>query len=308
MKKFKKITLLLGVLAVLANNSYATTEEVASNGNYTKYLFMGVAALVIILLLFLGYKMDSKGGDDFKVSKSSKKSSKKGASKHQIKTEEYIADTTIYESDIVSADDIKETIEYEEDEEQPLFEYNNEDTSVNNYIEETEEYGEEFDTSIIDSIDDDIDVSNNNDETISFNPATMEEVYKSTVGNIESVEEIEPIEDIEAELDKLEPEEEVSLEENESDPFIDSLKNFKEPEIEFSGFSVANSKKEEEKIIEEQPKKSKNKEEDVSDFSDIPVDTGFLEQMEKNLEKNQKEREAKKATPKKTGTRKKKTE
>ena len=326
MKKIKKITVSLCMLGLIANNAYCTTNEVvSSSGGYTKYLFMGVAALVIILLLFLGYKMDTKG-DDFSISKPQKKSFKKNSSKHQ---ETYEEDSIGYEVDILDTSDINDSVEYEEDEteeaEESLFDSTNNDFDLNIYNNEsseelseiydytendedgTEEYGEEFDTSIIDNIDadDDIDISNTNnsfDGTMVFDTSKLNEINDL---NDEINTEIEEIDVGLEEIDNLE---DVNILETENDPFIDELKNFKEPEVEFGGFSVASSKSEPEEI-EADIEKTIGEQPEENNFTDIPVDAGFLEQMEKNQEERTSKkstRTKKETTTKKTTTRKKK--
>ncbi len=349
MKNFKKIVTVSSCLMIVAKSVYATTESSTAEGNYTKYIFMGVAALVIVLLLFLGYKMDSKGENDkvYKIKKQEKKSPKK--------EEEYEQDNESYEEDpsISVDDDFDEITEYEDEEEESLFSSSNDDnlelshegmSSVDNTppstpIEEPEEtsfdeeeMGEEFDTSIIDSIEDDdsLGYTENVDPIETPTPSATTTSSIPETPNIADLSEINESDSIDMDgtmvfdnsklLDNVLEEEnnddveEIDIGSDTSDPLIDSLKNFKEPESTFGGFSVSDEPKDELDISEgfEKPKKytkPKNEESEISEtFNDIPADEGFLAQMERNLQKNKEERESKKNTKKATTTRKKKEE
>ena len=94
----------------------------------------------------------------------------------------------------------------------------------------------------------------------------------------------------------------------ESDSFIEELKNFKEPESDFEGFSVASTKTDEklEKKIKE--KMEKLEEKPVKKYTKVKKEDNpeqdFLLQMEENLKT--KDEGVKEATTRKTTTRKKK--
>lgn len=148
MKKFNKTLLAINMLLLSTSNSFAATGETGGTSGI-KYLAVGVAAVIIVLLLFLGYRLDSK--DNRRGAEKRRKEAKKRA-----KEERYEADKISYQKDNVSANDINEVTAYEEDEDDE----EEENSEVEEY-EETEEdddveYGEEFDTSIIDDIEDDI--------------------------------------------------------------------------------------------------------------------------------------------------------
>ncbi|MCI8309290.1 MAG: hypothetical protein HFJ45_03605 [Clostridia bacterium] len=171
MKKTGKILSSLIALTLVFNNTVYATNEVASKseGIQSKYIFMGVALLVIVLLLFLGYRMDTKE-NDVSTSRVPKKSKKKEPKKKVREEVVYNDDVNVtYESDNVSANDLNEDVEYMEDDDR-LFtsdgsfdsDVNNNpyDFSLNNYEEdENEATGEVFDTSIIDEIDNEDNIS-----------------------------------------------------------------------------------------------------------------------------------------------------
>ena len=76
MKKTKKIFVSITSLGVLLNNvAYATTEVIRGDEESfpTKYIFIGIAVVVIGLLLFLGYKMDTNEKSITRTSPKAKK-------------------------------------------------------------------------------------------------------------------------------------------------------------------------------------------------------------------------------------------
>lgn len=175
MKKTKKILGSLVTTSLLLNKTVYAAEEVAKEGEGfpTKYIFMGVALLVIVLLLFLGYRMDSRGGE-FSSPRAPKKQKKQKSKIKEVEHDdiEYTADNNVnYTNDNINTNDLYEDTEYEEDSddtntgfslEEP---FNEEDLlndvnsnsmpEVDNFDDTT--YGEEFDTSIIDGLDDEED-------------------------------------------------------------------------------------------------------------------------------------------------------
>lgn len=312
MKKTGKIFVSIASLGMLLNNvAYASTEVVEEkSGLPMKYVFIGVAVLIIALLLYLGYKMDTKGSEkpskvSIKKEKVRKKLTEK-AEEIQQNSGTYEADDNItYEADkdMFENEDFNEKMEYDEDEDS-LFDatyededsiYEDDPTQVDNIQDETEidseeDMGEEFDTSVIDGLDDEEDEEETEpkksfDETMIF---TNEDFAKDSSGN-----------DLEEEIDSLDnlDEMEALKEEENKDSFIDALKNFQEPESDFEGFSSAvnSSKKEDE--VKEHKKYTKVKKEDSL------MDNDFLSQMEENLQKNKAERDAKKETNDKKTTR-----
>ena len=348
MKNFKRIVTVSSFLLIVANTVYATSEEAATaDTNYTKYILMGVAALVIVLLLFLGYKMDSKGSE-LDIPKPPKK-----VDKSEMKDVKYEQDEASYEDDpSITVDDLDEITEYEDDEEESLFSNSNGDDielshsgmSTNNNVsnavkpeppkpvappvEEPEATGEEFDTSIIDSIEDDDSLSSmgsndvvEDDFEMPLDSEPMEVPGVSDISELTGASDAIDIDGtmvfdnskilgsaLDDEMDNLDNE--IDIGSDTSDPLIDSLKNFKEPESTFGGFSVSDPN-EEIDISEEpavKPKKYTKTKEVIEDkpeeITSIASDKGFLEQMERNLQKNKEERDAKKST-KKTTTKKK---
>ena len=293
MKKLKtSLTLSVASLLFLGNNCFAATAETSSEAtNITKYIAIGVAVLIVILLLFLGYKMDSK--DSEQIDYSPKKSNKK---EKNMKKEDpkYEFDNIAYEEDNINTSDLSEPVEYEDntENEKSLFstinDDNNEDvldmdTSIIDNLddeendvelsqpekseetEKSEEYGEVFDTSIIDSIDDEEDGTpkNNLEETMVFNNPPVEKNEENTLE--------EKIEDV--------------------DPIMDELNSLDTTETDFEGFSVSSKDNQKEEIKEE--KKHHKRYTKAKSVSSSAND--FLAQMEENLKNDKKERDARKS-------------
>ena len=286
MKKLK-VTLTLSVAGLMcfSNNIFAATASAStaeSSASVTKYIAIGVAALIIVLLLFLGYKLDSKDSNEsnYLAKKSKKDKKKKTAKKEDIK---YEADSVAYKADNVDSNDLTETTEYEEDdennssEEPSLFSTMNDDEELgidtpitktlvedqNENIkepEDLEDYGEEFDTSIIDDID---------DEEISDDNKKMEETMIFNNPPVSSL---------------AEPEEKIE----DVDPTMDELSKIDKTETTFEGFSVSDKKVEEKK--EEKPHKKYTKVKKDSISTD-----DFLAQVEENLKRDKEERDARKS-------------
>ena len=315
MKKTKKFLGSIATAAILLNKTVYAASEVAeeSEGFPSKYVFMGVALLVIVLLLFLGYRMDSKD-EGMPSYKAPKKDKKNKSSKKQPKEDiAYTEDKNVtYETDkYIDTNDLNDEIEY--DEEESLFDIDSndsepklyddsftdttytdtsyeEDNLYNNTEDETEEYGEIFDTSIIDGIDDEDEISNTEDKEPETSMETSNTFDETMIfNNLDNTTST----NLEDEINNLE---------EEKDPFIEELKNFKEPETTFAGFSVGDDSNKVEHSKEKSSKKyTKNKKED----SDTNVEEDFLLQMEANLQ-NGKDSEEPKTTTKKSTTRKKK--
>lgn len=287
MKKLKtSLTLSVASLLFWSNNCFAATAGTSSEtASITKYIAIGVAVLIVILLLFLGYKMDSK--DSEQINYSTKKSKKK---EKNVKKEDpkYEFDNIAYEEDSVNTNDLSETMEYEDDSdnEESLFSTMNNDemdTSIidslddeENNIElpqpeetkepkDSEEYGEVFDTSIIDSIDDEkVETPKNNiEETMVFNNPPIEKNEENTLE--------EKVEDV--------------------DPIMDELNNLDTTETDFEGFSISSKDNSKEEVKEEKkPHKRYTKIKKSSSSAD-----DFLAQMEENLKNDKKERDARKS-------------
>lgn len=390
MKKTKKILGSLVIISALLNKTVYAAEEVAKEGEGfpTKYIFMGVALLVIVLLLFLGYRMDSRGGE-ISSPRAPKKQKKQKTKVKEVEHNdiEYSADNTVdYMNDSINTNDLYEDTEYEDDTEDnintrfSLEEPFNEDDLLNdvnsNSIPESNDYddstyGEEFDTSIIDGLDDEDDfvlsepvnpetpkapevnkTPSSFDETMIFNdfnnPIVSSKNLENEIDELDNVNDDEEINDFDNlnnnvetnNFDNLNTNEEINSFENlnntnddlnninnfnemsndkvgsldnlnnleESDSFIEELKNFKEPESDFEGFSVASTKTDEklEKKIKE--KMEKLEEKPVKKYTKVKKEDNpeqdFLLQMEENLKT--KDEGVKEATTRKTTTRKKK--
>ncbi|MBR1540419.1 MAG: hypothetical protein IJ629_04560 [Clostridia bacterium] len=341
MKRTGKIFVSMSSLGVLLNNvAYAATEvaEESREGLPTKYIFMGVAALVIVLLLFLGYKMDTKeSGSTTKVSHKAKKTRQKLSAKAEAIQQnfgEYEADEDAYEADEeeFDNDDLNDSIEYNDDEEDSLYSVASEDEDedededegayeeneggfttgtvnpvvVDSYEPETEmepeleEIEEDSGEEFDTSIIDGLD--DDIDPKKSFDETMLfnNSDFSATGSSLEDeIDNLENIKDIEIE----------SADEEEESSFIDELKSFEQPESDFEGFSVASKKEEKMEEFKEMEEKSGAEELDLSneEIADIPVDNEFLSQMEANLQKNQEERKRKTEPKTYTKARTKKT-
>lgn len=124
MKKTGKIFVTMSYLSILLNNvayaSEATGEKTISFSG--KPFLIGVAVLVIVLLLYLGYKMDSNDAGTPKISSKKEKQREKLIKKAEDLEQNsgtYEADDNIpYEADIsnFTTSDFNEKVEYDEDE------------------------------------------------------------------------------------------------------------------------------------------------------------------------------------------------
>ncbi len=316
MKKSGKIFASITPLWLLLNNvAYATTEVAEEEGDspYIK-IFMIIGAVVIALLLYLGYKMDTKGNE--KPAKL-KKERQKLAEKATEKAEEIVQNSGSYEADEVSYEedrenlnneDLNEKVEYNEDEEDSLFEVANEEDeedeedSIYGYESEEDEVelekeqeddgeGEEFDVSIIDNLD------NEDEVKPSESTKTSEETMLFDSKSLEKSDSKEKLENEIDELDVMDEDMEANLKaEEEKDTFIDELKNFKEQESNFEGFSRASNVETLE--TEKEPKKYKRAKEDAYSSENISEDNEFLSQLDANFQQSRADREAKKNSSK----------
>ena len=334
MKRTGKIYVSMASLGVLINNvAYPTTEvaEESKEGLPTKYIFMGVAALVIVLLLFLGYKMDTKeSGSATKVSHKAEKTRQKLSAKAeamQPNSGEYEADEEAYEADgeEFDNDDLNDSIEYNDDEEDSLYSAANEDEdeAEEEFEGEYEENEDGFATGTVNTVKPVV-VDSYEPETETEMEPELEEIEDSGEEFDTSIidgldDDIDPKKSfdetmlfnnsdfsatgssLEDEIDNLEnindteTEESADLEEEE-DNFIDELKSFEQPESDFEGFSVASKKEEKMEEFKEMEDEVEAEELAPSDeeVADIPMDNEFLSQMEANLQKNQEDRKSKK--------------
>lgn len=226
MKKTGKIFISMMSLGIILNNvCYAASEATDANkgSSPTKYIFIGAAILVIGLLLFLGYKMDTKeSGGSTKVSHKAEKTKKKLSAKvEEIKQNEgtYEADDGAYEEDkeLLGNEDLNDSVEYNGDEEDSLFDAAN-DEEDDDEIEDLSDYededsngfdtsavsktsepepepepeaeepeGEEFDTSIIDKLDEEEEPKNSFDETMLFNNSDFSATGSSLANEIDNI-------------------------------------------------------------------------------------------------------------------------
>lgn len=338
MKNWKKLGIITLTGAMLLMPNEVSAASISLSDVSIKNVFLILAIVIILLLLYLGYKMDSNEGIKEPKEKKSKKKefvdSKSNYVKPQVETtyvpdeKEYEEDNREYEVDNVNPDEISESVEYEEDDvaddetytepEKSLFDSSSNmdetisfDTNALNKeisdeveeMEDAEDVGEEFDTSIIDKI----------DEEEEFGFATA--VPKSKV----EVEEYEETEEYGEEfdtsiIDQIDDEFEMEPVKN----VEEMVNNIVEPEeeTEFQGFSVGVPKAKEEPeeeveiveevVVEEKPKKRYTK---VTPKT-TELDEDFMRQMEKNLEIGSEDgiKVTKVKSTKKTSTRRKKAE
>lgn len=334
MKRTGKIFVSAASLGVLLNNvAFAATEvtEESEGGLPTKYIFMGVAALVIALLLFLGYKMDTKdSSSSTKVSHKAEKTMKKLSAKAEAikqNSGEYEADEDGYESDgeEFNNEDLNDSIEYKEDEEDSLYSTALEDDEEDE-VEFEGEYEEEdeggFDVGnnmvnpvVVDSeepeteteLEPELEVEETEDEGEEFDTSIIDGLDDEEIDPKRSFDETMLFNNsdfsatgssLEDEIDNLDNIDDTNLEETEEDAeaFIDELKSFEQPESSFEGFSTATkneNKMEEFKDVEE-PKA--NLVGEYEEVTSAPMDSDFLSQMEANLQKSKETRTTKKET------------
>ena len=289
-----KTTLILFVISLLlfSGNCFAATSDTSSVvTNITKYIAIGIAVVVVILLLFLGYKMDSKENEpDNYMANRNKKKEKNNIEKEDPK---YEADKVVYEPDNINTTDISEPLEYDENEES-LFSTMNDEDSIENVSDDSdvnldeledmlndtedkpEEYGEDFDTSIIDSIDEEEPPTPKKDieETMIFDSASVDNSSEDEVAD--------------------KPEESIEEKNVEIDSIIEELNSLDDED---SPISLDNSKVKEEKEADKKENTDKKKtrkrytkSKKVSSSAD-----DFLTQIEENLKKSKKERDSKKS-------------
>lgn len=337
MKNLQKILIIIiGLVMFFPSEAHAA---ISFSNPSAKTIILAVFAIILVLVLYVGFKMDSY--DSKKESKEKKSKADKINNYVSSKDEVYEEDEKAYEVDDINPEELSSNVEYEEDELEELgFENENVENSleevssddIEEYVEEEEEPGEEFDTSIIDDLDEED--SNSNPEIknsileskISSNPIAnvLEELKErenfegtmvfdslaKTSSLEKDIEELDDMEEskedynieesveedttealpgLEEEIDALDSIEESNVVDEEDDPFIKELQNFKEPESDFEGFSVKQKNEKEEiinidkdvkKEVVEKPRKkyTKIKKEENSLGED------FLKQMEKNLE------------------------
>ncbi len=283
-----KTTLILFVIGLLlfSGNCFAATADTSVVTNITKYIAIGIAVIVVILLLFLGYKMDSKENepDNYMANRNKKKNIEKEDPKYE-------ADKVVYEPDNINTTDISEPVEYDENEES-LFSTMNDENSIENMSDDSdinldelesmlndtedkpEEYGEDFDTSIIDSIDEEEPLLPKKDieETMIFDSASVDNSLEDEVAD--------------------KPEESIEEKNEEIDSIIEELNSLDD---ENSPISLDNSMVKEESDKKENTDEKKThkrytKSKKVSSSAD-----DFLTQIEENLKKGKKERDSKKS-------------
>lgn len=328
MKRTGKIFVSMTSLGVLLNNAaYAATEvvEESKEGLPTKYIFMGIAFLVIVLLLFLGYKMDTKGSETTtKVSHKSEKTRQKLSAKAeeiQQNSGSYEADNEVYEDDgeIFDNDDLNDSIEYADDEEEDsLYSAATEEEPFGGPVEEPveEEPVSGFSTSVpeeepvvVDSEEPELETEI--EPELEEEEATGEEFDTSIIDGLDDEEEIvEPKKSfdetmlfnnsdfsasgssLEDEIDNLDniDDSEIKLigdEEDDDSSFVEDLKSFEKPESSFAGFSVAPA---EDKMEEFNDNEEEIVEEDLGVDEETttsdPVDKEFVSQVESNLGMN----------------------
>ena len=291
---------LCGVLAMtfaftsIAKNSFAVSS---GNGMEAKDIFpFVIGAVLIICVLFIGYKMD-KYSENAPIIKKGKKAKNKKAKHSEEITEEKKVE--------IYAKENKADIPYEADEDEYYDNDNNFD--YDNRLNDDTEY-EEDDISLFSSIDNNQESSFDDvDDNISYFDSTM--VFDSNELNVskyseqntevaqeldEKISSLDDIDDLDS-IDTLEEEKE----EQDATNFMNELNRYKEEaEKEDDGFvgfttKVASKKieKVEEPVIEDlaeenNVKRYTKKKDDISE----QVDIGFLNQMEQNLKRNQEER------------------
>ena len=192
MKNWKKLALFAMVGTILLVPSEVNAASLSFSDMTVKNAFLVISIVVILLLLYLGYRMDSNEGTP-REKKSKKKEfvdSKANYVKKQTEEvytsndTEYEEDSREYEVDNVNPEDISESVEYEED------------NSVYQPDEEEEEDFEDIDeiTSKVEP-EKSLFESSNNDfgETISFDSSALNKEINNDIEDIAKVEEEEEL-------------------------------------------------------------------------------------------------------------------
>ena len=321
-KKGKKLIAgLASTLIFFGKNVYATSSSTSSSSGGKIGLLIGI--VLVVAVLTLGYKMDKSSEGESKEEKQPKPKKEKKIKESKViddtnQEDNYIVDSENdipyepekdekYELEKVEAKDLNEDTEYEED---SVF------SGINNDEPETVEDVKDFDSTM---------VFNTNDlkqNEITSEPEEEPENEDYEIGDLnEKIDELDDLDDID---DNLVNEKMLELERNNDEvenpeEFLNSLKKYEENADDFAGFSTAEDKSSEEevtsfsfgnsslendskehkkytrkkdKVEENTPAEVEETKEEVVEEETTGLDTGFLNQMEQNLMKNQEERSA----------------
>lgn len=315
MKNIGKISSLMIAFSVIANTSLASSYETPSNGmKLGSIVPLVIGALLVGLVLFLGYKMDKEpeDGNIMKKEKTTKKAIEV-MPKEEISEEE---ETEIYQmqnrNDIPYEKDENEF--YEKDKNFDKFSLNEEEEYEEDDISlfiSTEQEDENLDEDI--SFEDSIRKEYNEDDfnsTMIFDSSELNNELNQVEEDKEELEYTAPVEGLDEKIDNLDKDDFEGFmfqEETQSaESFINELKKYEETIDEnISNFTTQNVPKN-----EVQKKYTKKKEVEEIIQEDTALDINFLEQMEENLKKDKETREeksAKKKTTTKSSTKKKTT-
>lgn len=311
MKKLKILISSTFSFLALANNSFATSE-VASQINSENSGTMNdlgpfiIGAILIICVLFIGYKMD-KSSENMPTMKKQKNTNKhKKVEKSKINTQDkkdsklydqenkfdipYEADENdYYENDKnFDFDNLNDDMEYEEDD-VSLFNHEKDDELTFDDIDDDISYKfDELDESDVDK--------NSLDESFD---STM--VFNSKEINNEGLKKDYIEDDLDEKIDNLDDDlpDLLNRDEQDAQDFINEINKYKESS-EAENFSDFSTKSKSKKTLKE--KETKNELENTVDKdSEINqaynnMNNDFLNQMEQNLKKDQEERMKKSKT------------
>ena len=320
MKKRGKFLALAFTFTSIANNTFATTnsgvtDTKAGNGNIVPFL---LGAVLILCVLFIGYKMDKSAENTPKIKKSKMK--KIPNKKNDLESEEHSSkeETKVY------AEENKNDIPYEADEDEY---YENDKNFDYDGLNEEIEY-EEDDISLFDMEDEHESSFEDIDDDISYDTDKQEEYsgYKdlnydsNTVSYDNEIDSIKEniqednnndTEIMSSEIDKKEEVEDLNtdsvpqvakVESQDAESFMNEINKYKEmaDDEEFTGFTTNPISRTEQKESfnkylkkKETKKEAVSKEETVEETIEEPtgeMDLGFLNQMEQSLKKDQEER------------------
>jgi len=328
MKRSRIILLLAFLFATIKNNTFATTNVSSANINNGSISISPFAfgAILIILVLIIGYKMDKSVSNTTSIKKTKEKNKFDENTKINLRDYSSIEESKIY------ADENKADIPYEADKNEYYESENDFDYSALN--EDTEYEEDDISLFTIENYKEEDDFSNKIEKQESFskesdmklNSNNVNDNKFSTFQNSEKTFEkdefdySDAVEGLEEKIDSLEDLNELPLQQNEkieiiekqdAKSFMDEINKYKEEaeHDDFEGFTTKSSLK-----IEKEEKKNtrKNisiKEEKIDEDLTNQIDIDFLSQMEQNLKNNQKERikklsinsEVSEKTPKKRG-------
>lgn len=222
MKKFAKSLLSTALFLTYASKTYATENITESNSGIGKIALLGIGVILIALVLFIGYKLDSADNSDEvkpkkekikkeKVEKQSKQIANENKENEIFSEDVYktaneedvpyeIEENEKYETDKINLSEINENTEYTDDgDEESLFESISKVKGYDTFIDDDD--FDEIDTSITDVSENemDSDKSKKFDSTMVFDTNIFGDLDEKKDTNNTKVEEYDGLDDFDLE-------------------------------------------------------------------------------------------------------------